>query len=61
MATKKKPKWQKNLTKGDIKHIKDTTFSGTLAQFRSNRKWHKETNVHCWDCVAIERKINDGI
>lgn len=54
-----KPKWQKGLTKKEIQHIRDTTETGSLTQFRRNRKWQKEKDIECWDCKTIERKINE--
>lgn len=54
-----KPKWHKKLTKSEIKHIKDTTQTGSRAAFFRNREWQKENNVECFECEIIERKLTE--
>ena len=58
----KKPKWQIKLKKSEINHIKETTDSSTLVQFKRNREFHnkaKEKDGHepCFDCRMIAQKI----
>ena len=57
-----KPKWQKKLKKSEIKHINKTTDSGTLTQFKSNRKFHLGKIADgeidpCFDCKMIASKL----
>ncbi len=53
-----KPKWQKNLTKWEIEHIKVTTDSNTLKQFKRNRTQHRShTTEPCVECRHIAIKI----
>ena len=58
----KKAKWQKPLKKSEIDHIKETTDSGTLRQFKANRKFHlerktKDDNDPCLECRSIAIKL----
>lgn len=63
----KKPKWQRKLLKVDVKHIRDTTDSGTLAQFKSNLDWQRKRDeendnpqgdqMTCMECNHIANKL----
>lgn len=58
-------KWKKKLTKKELKHIKETTNGGTLAEFKRNREWQvrpdqefgKEPDEMCFECRSIARKL----
>jgi hypothetical protein len=56
------PKWKQGLTASERRHIKDTTSSGTLTQFRANRKAHLSDVAEgkedpCLECRIIARKL----
>jgi len=55
----RKPKWQKNLTKDEIKHLSETCRTGkpNLASFKRNREWQIAENVECFHCESIARKL----
>ncbi len=64
---RRRPKWMKELTKGEIAHIRETTDTGTLAQFKINAAAQKEMREKndsdpriepCWECKAIARKLH---
>lgn len=50
-------KWQKKLTKKELKHIKETTSDGTLRAIKTNRLGQTENNITCHDCDIIARKL----
>ena len=57
-------KWHKGITKAELKHIKVTTRTGTLAQFKGNidrqRKWdagNPNGPWSCSECANIARKL----
>ncbi len=53
-----KKTWKNKITKKELKHIRETTDTGTLQQFKSNRAWHKKQDKEpCWDCRLIARKL----
>ncbi len=63
MATKR-PRWQRKLTKAEIKHIRETTDTGSLAQFKRNLEWQRERDtenpdgpVTCLECRHIANVI----
>ena len=53
----KKAKWQKKLTIAQIWHIKETTQSGTLAQFKRNRIGQIAEGIECFECKEIAKKL----
>lgn len=58
----KKAKWQKPLKKSEIQHIKESTDSGTLAQFKRNREFHLKRIAAgeadpCIECRMIAIKL----
>ena len=64
---RRRPKWMKELTKGEIAHIRETTDTGTLTQFKINAAFHVERRAEngndpriepCWECKAIARKLH---
>jgi|TARA_Y100000296_G_C5074900_1_gene206806 hypothetical protein len=64
MRTKRKSKWEKDLTLTEIKHLRentDGTLMGIKATFRRQHKMRKLAgNEPCWDCRVIERKLFGG-
>ena len=55
-------KWQKKLTKKQLKHIKETTDGGLLREFKSNREFHKKEKAAgkgelCFECRTIARRL----
>ena len=60
-----KPKWQKPLTKKEIKHIRDIAGCRSLSRFKRNvegqNEMRKQTpGAHaepCWECRHIARKL----
>jgi hypothetical protein len=55
-------KWQNKITKKQLKHIKETTDTGTLAQFIFNREWHRERMAEgerepCFECREIALRL----
>lgn len=53
-----KPKWQRKLKASEIEHIRLTTFSGTLAQFKANRAGQIAHPDHgCSECRHIALKL----
>ena len=60
-----KAKWQRKLTKKEIKHIKETTDRGTLIEFKRNHIQHEiwreefpENSDPCRECREIAKKLN---
>jgi hypothetical protein len=58
----KKAKWQRKLTVKQIKHIKETTDSGTLSQLKFNLAHHAKARAEgkrepCWECKEIARTL----
>lgn len=58
---KQTPKWRKDLTKTEVKHLV-VTMGDTRAAFKRNLLGHadmyKETEeVPCWDCYFIAKKL----
>jgi hypothetical protein len=47
--------WQEKITRDEFRHIQETTSSGTLAQFKRNRK--KSKDFPCMECRDIARKL----
>ncbi len=59
-----KPKWQKKLTRAEVKHIAETCFDNvpTLRGFRANREFHRHEikrgqNDPCQLCRHIAIKL----
>lgn len=56
-----KKKWQRPLTAKEVKHIRETTETGTLEQFKQNRARQIEDEAAdftpCWACRMIARKL----
>jgi hypothetical protein len=55
-------RWQKRITKKQLKHIRETTTNGTLREFKENREFHHKESPSremCWDCrkIALRLKI----
>jgi hypothetical protein len=55
-------RWQKKLTKKELKHIKETTNRGTLSEFKSNREAQIAQKLSlnmepCWECRIIASKL----
>jgi hypothetical protein len=56
-------KWQKKLTKTEMRHLKETIGTRpTLEAFRNNRKGQLEFRgagdiEPCWDCRRIAQKL----
>ncbi len=56
-------KWQKKLTKKELKHIKETTDSCTLREFKINRRTQIKMDKKspglesCLDCKFIAKKL----
>ena len=57
----KTAKWKKNLTAKEIKHIKETTDTGTLAQVKTNLAFQAKEKITCWDCRAIAAKLKESL
>ena len=52
-----KPKWHKKLNKKDLKHIRETTDTGSLKQFKVNFEFQEKYNMRCWECKNIADKL----
>jgi hypothetical protein len=55
-------KWQKKLTKKQLRHIKETTDGGLLREFKRNREAHNKEKAAgksepCWECRTIARRL----
>jgi len=51
-------KWQKKLTKAELKHVKDSTVNCTLKGLKRNREFQKrQTPDACYECKAIASKL----
>lgn len=64
-------KWQKKLTKAQLRHVRETTSRGTLSEFMANRDQQladmkeRETPDHmcaetlhgCWECREIAKRL----
>lgn len=55
-------KWQKKITKKQLRHIKETTDNGTLREFKANREHHRNREQGrdlCYECriIAIRLKL----
>ena len=53
-------RWQDKLTKKELKHIKETTTTPTLAHFKTNRKHHNAEpggKEPCYECRHIAIKL----
>lgn len=49
--------WKKKLTKKELLHVKETCNRITLGAIKRNLSWQKESEIKCWDCRAIARKL----
>lgn len=54
---KRTAKWHKKLTIKELRHVKETTDSTTLKQFKRNREFQKKENIKCWECFSIAHKL----
>lgn len=62
MATKKTPKWMKDLKAADRAHLRDTTDgTPTLAKFRLARAFQHRDGVPCAQCrhIALVLGVED--
>ena len=60
-------KWHRKITKSELKHIRETTHSCTLEQFKRNVKWQRDRDAEndnpqgnqmtCMECHFIARKL----
>ncbi len=52
------PKWQKELSADDRKHLKETTDrTVTLQGFKENREYQIQNDIDCYECEAIAKKL----
>jgi hypothetical protein len=57
-----KMKWQKRITKKELKHVKEMC-GGTLQAFKQTREQQRKDKARnpdiepCWDCRRIARKL----
>ena len=65
---KRTRKWHKKLTIAELRHVHESTTSGTMAEIKCNataiRQWKLEQEQRgeqyagiCWDCLSIARKL----
>jgi hypothetical protein len=64
----KKPKWQKPLTKTEIRHLKEmgvTTLKAARKNFAHQKKMRSSAPEPmlepCWDCRHIAKKMGEPI
>lgn len=50
--------WQQRIGKRMLAHIKETTQTGTLREFKSNLAHQAKTYQPCYDCRMIAAKLN---
>jgi hypothetical protein len=53
----RRTKWEKKLTIKEIRHIRETTDTGSLQQFIHNRELQRAMNTPCHECRFIARKL----
>ena len=52
----RKPKWSKNLNKGELKHLKEIGAT-TLSAFQRTLIFQREHKIDCFECRQIKNKI----
>lgn len=54
----KRKHWAAKLSKGDKAHIKETGCNlVSLDPFKRNLKFQRESNIECFECEQIARKL----
>ena len=68
MKTKRTRKWHKKLTLKELRHVLDSTTTGSLAQFKRNLDPQREQDRKnndllgfvpraCWECHFVAKKL----
>ena len=63
MKVKRTKKWHKKVTIKELRHILESTTTGTLAQFKRNLDHQRagdtwpDGTMSCWECHFIAKKL----